>query len=169
MFKFCALSALLLMVSCATTKPSDAIKVFAFSRPVISGMKSNRDASTQPSIIHSDGMVNYYIYIEQTEQMEVKRLWILGSSYKATLQKVVLPLTSESGGPGKYKLVETLIPFTPNAVFRIIPSEETPGKMPRNKKKLAANHDVLVEIQSGGKNLIGGNKNFTKLTPIVLQ
>jgi hypothetical protein len=170
MFSYCALVTWLLTVSCAITKPSGTIKMYAYTRPVILGMKSTGDISTRSSFNNSDKMVNYYIYFEQTEPgMKVKRVWILGIPYKTTLQKVNLPLVSESGGPGKYKLVDTLVPITTNAVFRVIPSEKISGKLSRNKMELAANNAVVLEVLSGRKHLTGFSKNFIKLTPIVLQ
>jgi hypothetical protein len=166
MLKLAALISMVGIISCVRQNGLEQIQVCAYSRSTIAA--SQEGMRPMPAV--PEEIINYFIYLEQVDPgMSVKTIWINRIHYRATLQRADLPVTFESGGTGPGKHIDTVFRASSRLVFRVIPGEIIAAGSIGRKKKLAQENAVLLEIESGGRNLLGISREFKKLNPIVLQ
>ena len=164
---------LLMLAGCRTPKVDRTARMYAYIRTVMPGMIPDRNTSVdringEPA---DRSVENYFIYLSKPDpSISNLTIWISGKAYQATQQEITqLPIVLESGGPGIFKITDTLVPAGTAHVWRIIPGDPSEATAPRILKNQDRQPAVVLEFMHNGKHLFVFSNTFKKLTPIVLE
>jgi len=164
---------LLMLAGCRTAKVDKTARLYAYIRTVMPGMIPDRN--TPADRINGEpadrAVENYFIYLSKPDpSISNLTVWIRGKAYQASQQEITqLPIVLESGGPGIFKISDTLVPAGAANVWRIIPGDLSGATAPRILKKQGRQPAVVLEFTYNGKHLLAFSNAFKKLTPIVLE
>ncbi len=156
--KFFSLLFLLATTGCLTAQ-SPVVKMLAYSRGTYSGIPSGPGTSNNPF------PVKYLIYVvvKKGTPIFVDSVCLKGQVYSATLQKVSSPVVVPHDVNVPSASTDTLVPKTPDDVYRVDVEEQKGPACVDRAKELAQENEAVISLKSGNAMLYASTKTIVAL------
>jgi hypothetical protein len=156
----------LAVITCTAQTDTPVLRVYAYERPVVSGIPGGPPGGAAPS-----QRKQYSIYLETRPNatLVVEGVWMD--------QKEFAVKTAVRNSPVKFDTPVVLdngrdiaVPVTKNKVTEILVSEAIPGKTPSPKvAELLKDNQAIVQLTSNGSTMFAPIKNFEVRDPVFLK
>lgn len=166
-----------LMTSMAFTvnaqRKASEVSLLAYKRSSMPGTFPKGEGSEKTGLPSGAAkpIVQYFIYLQNAPvTVHIERLVLEGISYSATLQQVTrLPVVMESGMPGRFASVDTLVAGSNLNVLRVIPLEPDNRALKGRVRRLSRKSAAVVVYKDDRTTYYCIAGQFKILKPIVLQ
>jgi len=141
------------------------ISTYAYSRHTIPGIPEASRAERPPGAALP---VSYFIYVvvKKGTPLSVRRAWVKGRCYSATLQRVTSPVLIEHDAAVPTGRTDTLVPKTSDDVYRVVLAAEESCKGDGDAaNELRRHNEVVVSLEAGRSRRYGTARTVRALQP----
>lgn len=141
------------------------VSTYAYSRHTIPGIP---EASRAEGPSKTALPISYFIYVvvKKGTPLSVRRAWVKGRCYSATLQRVASPVLIEHDAAVPTGRTDTLVPKTSDDVYRVVlAAEETCKGDGEAASELRRHNEVVVSLDAGQSRRYGTARTVKALQP----
>jgi hypothetical protein len=167
----CVLLSVLLVLSSFAQNTNGLPKGYVYSREVLVGAKPSvvADENGGNTTRASKPSVQYFIYVEAATAIDIQSIWVEGTAFSVTKEKVTAPVIIENATvPGNKN--DTLVRNTKYMLWQIqLKDKIKAAKRSATLSQLINNNAVVIQCIRKGKISQLPVKKIKKLSPVALS